>query len=413
MSPPLSVIRGSDALHALLAERCWDVRELDLAGFRRWLAHHLERWERDPVFAQRERIRNLRQRHPRLIALEKQHRRAAAADSATASHARLQQLATELVDAEKAIAGLTAAAREAAPEKREAVERKLESFHARRRLLRAEHMELIQQNPQRQALMWLEQELQQLRESIGLERAQQTLARLEKERGRRSGHRGRCFEHRTAQLIAAELVPELMRGATEGSSEGLQVLHGVTLGAARLELDHLVIRQSNEEEVAEVVAIIEAKRNINDMAHGFRRRQENLAWLTGDAAGYDPRAYRTGWFVSGHFERAAVHRQGERQFRFTRHSFRHFRRDPTSGLFLDRLYWITRRGPIWGLSSAALHRVGYRIASDRRWDPDDDKYLLQLMQWCRRLCHPTEAPDVLRSYQSTEQRARQILLAAG
>lgn len=411
MNSPPPVARGSKVLRHLLTDRCCDVRELELPDFRRWLAGHIERWERDAVFAQREKIRDLRQRHPRLVALEKELRHAAAVDSASASHARLRQLATELIGADKAIAGLTTAAQRSSPDKREAIESKLASFVARRRALRQEQLELVQKSAQRQTLIRLEQELQQLRHAVGLEREQQILAHLETERGRRSGHRGKSFEQRAAELVVAEIVPELTRSAADKTRGELQVLHGVTLGAARLELDHLVLWQAGEQQAAEVIAIAEAKRNINDIAHGFRRRQENLAWLTGDAAGYDPRDYRTGWFASGHFERAAVHRHEGREFRFTRQSFRHFRRDATSRFFLDRLYWITRRGPIWGLSGAALHRLAYRVATDRRWDPSDEDYLQQLMQWCRRLCHATETPDVLRTYLSTEQRARQILLA--
>lgn len=192
----------------------------------------------------------------------------------------------------------------------------------------------------------------------------------------------------------------------------MQVLRGVTLGAARMEIDGLVVRESaGPGEPLEVLAMVETKRNLNDLAHGFRHRQENLAWLTGDAAGYRPEMYRTRVFTSGHFDRPAVHRQQGREFLFTRDSFRIFRRDSASSQFFDSLYLITRPGPMWGLSGAALNRLSHRISTDPRWDLENPESMERLLNWCRRLTHPIETPDVLRMYASTESRARQILFA--
>jgi len=159
-----------------------------------------------------------------------------------------------------------------------------------------------------------------------------------------------------------------------------------------------------------VLALVEAKRNPNDLGHGFRRRQENLAWLTGDEAGYDPAAYRTRRFPSGHFDRAAVHeRDGERHV-LSRESFRRFARDPGTGMFLDHLYLVTRPGAVWGLGAAALSRIAHRVATDERWEPESDAYLRRLLRWCRSLAHEVETPDVLRLYAAGEARARQLLL---
>src|SRR4051794_41918216 len=56
----------------------FDLRTLDLAGFRRWLNLHLARWASDPAFVQRARVRDLRRAHPDLRPLEEDHRRAPA-----------------------------------------------------------------------------------------------------------------------------------------------------------------------------------------------------------------------------------------------------------------------------------------------------------------------------------------------
>ena len=89
-----------------------------------------------------------------------------------------------------------------------------------------------------------------------------------------------------------------------------------------------------------------------------------------------------------------------------------FRRDPAHDLFLDRLYFVTRAGPLWGVSTAALARLSYRVATDPHWQPDRDAYLRDFLRWCQALAEPTETPDVLRLYAGTVRRARQILLAS-
>src|SRR5262249_24549139 len=151
-------------------------------------------------------------------------------------------------------------------------------------------------------------------------------------------------------------------------------------------------------------------RNLNDLAHGFRLRQENLAWLTGDASAYDPEAHRTKVFRSGHFDREAVHNEGGEAFVLACESFRRFRRDPATGLFLGRLYFITRAGMMWGVSAAALGRIHSRVATDERWDPDSEAYLGGLLRWCQSLAEPLETPDVLRIYEAVPKQARQILV---
>ena len=60
MPEPAHVRRGIRALRRLLHEQTFDLRSLDLEGFRGWLDRQLVRWREDPVFLQRARIRDLR-----------------------------------------------------------------------------------------------------------------------------------------------------------------------------------------------------------------------------------------------------------------------------------------------------------------------------------------------------------------
>lgn len=406
------VTRGPDELRRLLAEQTLDLRGLDLQGFRRWLAGQLARWEKDPVFVQRVRMRDLRRAHPDLRRLERAWRRAAAADAATPEFARLCRLERELLGTGKAVSGLTAALERAAPEERPTLREKRDTFQARRRALEDEQARLVGACLPRQAFLRLDAELQQCRSVIGLEQEEGRLADLLKQQGRRSGHSGEAFEELALRLTRECIVPDLVPGGAEGGTEqGVRVLQGVTLGAARTEFDLLVVRPPfGLGDPVEVLAVVEAKRNPNDLGHGFRGRQENLAWLTVAADQYDPAHYRTRRFPSGHFDRPAVHRQDGDAFVLTRDSFRHFCPEPDEGVFLERLYFITRDGPLWGLATAALSRVAFRVATDVSWDPDREAYLARLLDWCRTLAGPVEAPDVLRLYAGAPARAGQLLV---
>ncbi len=177
------------------------------------------------------------------------------------------------------------------------------------------------------------------------------------------------------------------------------MLSGVTLGCARAELDQLIIRKPLKP-VAPVkaLAIVEAKRNINDLAHGFRLRQENISWLTGDADGYDPQLYRTSQYAQGHFDRTAAHEQDGETFLFDRSSFALFRRESDSGHYLKRLCFVTRAGPIYGVSAGQLSKLMHRVASDERWNQDSKLYWRSLHNWTRSLGREFESPEMLRLY---------------
>lgn len=412
MDSPIPVCRGVKALRRVLREQTCDLRELDEAGFRPWLERHLERWKQDAVFAQRVRIRDLRRSCPALAPLEQEYSRLADADAASSQFARLSQLDQELADTNRAIAGLTGALDRAVPERQPDLRRKLEAFRVQRQALEREQAERAEASSERQAVLRIERELRRLRAAIGLDLEEAYLATLLTERGRCGGRAGKTFEQAAVALAERIIVPDLLRHNRGPTARRVLVLQGVTLGAARLELDQLVVREPRRGgQPVEVLALVEAKRNINDLAHGFRQRQENLAWLTGETACYHPEDYRTRQFRTGHFDTEAVHNHHGETLVFTRRSFRRFRRDSDSGLYLDRLYFITRHGPAWGLRSAALERIGYRVATDEEWAPENEVYLRRLWRWGRSLANAWETPDVLRTYADPPRRGRQILFA--
>lgn len=406
----MTVDRGTEPIRRILDERTFDIRARAPAQLGEWLRPHLDRWSRDPAFAQRSRIRALRRAHPRLSELERAHRRALRDDEASTAFARLEALEREIADAGKAIEGLGGAMEGAGAERRAELERKRAGFAARRAAALEERARLEASSPERGRLRSAAAALEAARRESGVEEAEARLEELLRATGRGAGRAGRSFEEAALAATREHLLPELEAGA----GGAVRVLRGVGLGAARTEIDQLVVRTADSpEEPVEVLALVEAKRNPNDLAHGFRRRQENLAWLTGDAAGYDMAEYRTRGFPTGHFDRPAVHREEGGDYVLSRDSFRRFRRDATTGFFLDRLHLVTRPGRLWGLSSADLGRLSHRAATDLRWDPADRAYLADLLSWIHELADSLEAPDVLGLYASDEARARQVAWVEG
>ncbi len=360
----MEVERGRDVVEALLRERTTDLRRVDVEEFRAWLAGQLPGWRRDPVFAQRERIRDLRRACPRLRALERELRRAREADAASLAGARLGKLEDELRGVEQAIAGLTGASEDAGPERRVELIEKLAAFQARRATLEAERDARTEASPERTRLLRIEGELRRLRVECGVEEEEARLEPLLRAQGQRSGRSGGGFEETALQAVRTHLLPEL------GEPEAV-VLTGVKLGAAGTEIDQVIVRPGTP---VEVLAVVEAKHNPNDLGHGFTRRQADLAWLAGNRAAYDPARHVTRHFPTGHFDRPAVHEQ----YVFAPESFR----GP------QKLYFVTRPAPLTGLSGAAMGRLRHRVATA-------DTSPEELLAWCRTLAEPIEAPDVL------------------
>lgn len=410
LGPAFAVTRGVRVLRRVLGEGTFDLRGVDLGGFAEWIGRQVVRWERDPVFLQRRRVCELRRGSCELRAVERRYRKAVAADAASPVSARLRRLEGQLDGAAKAIAGLREALSRADAKKRAGLGEKLEAFRARRRSLLAEKRRLVRGSPERRALVVAGKELGRLRASLGLDEAEAELARLLKERGRRGGRSGTSFEE-TAEAVVREVVIRDLIGGRRGGGDGrVNVLRRVTLGAATVEFDLLVVRRAGRAGgPVEVLAAVEAKRNINDLAHGFRRRQGDLAWLTGDVGEADLSAHRTRTFPSGRFDREAVHREGGEEFVFGPESFRGFRRDAATGLFLEGLYLVTRAGALWGVSSAALGRIAHRVAM-AGWDPSDEARVRRLFEFCRGLCEAVETPHVLGVYAGDAKRAKRLLV---
>ncbi|HKB04368.1 MAG TPA: hypothetical protein VKD90_19245, partial [Gemmataceae bacterium] len=192
--PPGDLIRNPKELRSLLAERTLDLRALDLAGFRRWLDMQIARWQTEPVFVQRARIRDLRTAHPVLRDMEKAYRLAERADAATPQAAPLAELDRERHNADKAVAGLMEAIDQADPSLLPSLEAKLGLFITRQQAVEAERAALVESSPERQALLTALSELDAFRSAVGLDREEARLVELQTGHGRGAGRAGTNFE---------------------------------------------------------------------------------------------------------------------------------------------------------------------------------------------------------------------------
>jgi hypothetical protein len=210
MNPTARIIRSASELRRLLQEQTSDIRSLDVDGFHTWLARHEARWQSDPVFIQRARIRDLRKAHPELVALERRHRQAVGEDEASPQFPRLEWLEQALIDTRKAISGLTAALGDASPERQPVLQEKLRVFLTQENSLVEEQGQLIAASHQRQSRLRIQAELQRLRMAIGLDREDAALQRLLKEQGRRAGKAGESFEDLALLITQQTILSDLL-----------------------------------------------------------------------------------------------------------------------------------------------------------------------------------------------------------
>ena len=397
---PLPVVhRGPDALNALLEAYPTDVRALDSAGYREWVHARIAEVRHDPVFIERAAIRDLLRTHRRKLRYRQRRiAQARAAYVACGCAPSLHKLENELHKVRQGVAGLAQAVSEG-----RADPAKLAAFTARAETLSAELDEQRSGCQERLKLDQAKASLDAFESEIGLPPAQARLAELQRKQGRQGSSRGRRFEALSERILLRDVVPEL----TAEDAAPLVCISGATLGCARGEFDHLLVRSRGEDPV-EVVAMVEAKRNPNDLAHGFRLRQENLAWFTDQREGFDRAQYRNSVYPTGRFDRIVEHVHEGVTYRFGPSSFEGFYRDPDTGDFLERLWFVTERRRLLGVSSEERSRVLAKLSTDVSVDLSNPISLARTRGWVQRIVGPLQARHVLQRY-ATEARARQIV----
>ncbi|MEN0065090.1 MAG: hypothetical protein AAGA48_23305 [Myxococcota bacterium] len=359
-------------------------------AFLDWLTGLVCRALYDESFRLRLEIRSIWRDHPELVAARARLTEAEKADRASPLHEELEQTARLLRGAERAVEGLTMAVIEG----RSDDEAKLVRYEQDVEALKAKLARQEAASPTRAMVQEVRQQVDKGASATGLHEKRAELRALEQARGRGTGRAGRRFEDHGATTLEATLLPRLR---SDGHTP--QLLRGVTLGCARGEWDGLVV-EATMKNPTRVLAMVEFKRNPDDLAHGFALRQENLAWLHGLEARYSPEAYRTQRYADGHF-RGPVTEAG---FTFTRESFEGLERDAATGDVLEGLVFVTHDRPLSGLSSRDRHRLLGRIASELDLDwSDPDALVTAVRSWLDPATLRTA--DVLQRYVSAGLRS--------
>jgi hypothetical protein len=403
--------KGVRFLRKYLRENRHDFREMSLEEFKLWVASEISHKNHDPVFLQRCKVRDIKKKHSEpLISLEKALQEAIQHLDACVHKQRLEELEQGMENSRKAIEGLTQAVKNSTGEKRTACKEKLRYYKTRWANLKKEWQLLLKATPEKRELLRASAELSTFREKIGLTQEEQYLDNIVHKSAHQSTKAGSTFEDMAFLVISQEIIPIATKNLRIKKKQKAKVLSQVTLGCARAEIDYMVILPPAEEGApAQVLAIVEVKRNINDIVHGFLLRQENLRWFTGDKGGYDAAIYRTKLFQTGHFDRVAMHEQNGEKFSFDKSSFQHFHKDEKTTHFLDNLFFVTSRRRLLGMNSGEYAKIIYKIGMDTEFDLENSAYMEKLFLYAKNMLSPFQTREVLELYASQIKWGRQLL----
>lgn len=389
------------------------IASMSLPEFREWLQQRIQHASRSELFRGRCRIRSLEKQHRRRLQDRKRRLKAATADwKASPLFGEFQELIVRQRSLQKAVEGLTQAVAEgrADADKLQQFEQQLQQVSDRRK-------QILKSSAEAKRVQAAEASSKKLKSEIGLTEAIEDAVEDAAEIGAAASRSGDRFE-----VVSADAVQQCLRPVFEAQLHNdptaeLITLHGATLGCARGEFDHLLVISRGDDVAVEVLAVVEAKRNINDLPHGFRLRQENLAWFVNDAQGFDADQYRTSAFPNGTFDRPVLHRHEDRQLMFAPESFQRFATTADCGYRLQGLCFVTERRRLLGMTSAELSRLMHVAATDPRVTLDDQFQLTISDTVLKRLRaeiftdNRLQTYDVLNFYAASDSLASQIIFA--
>ncbi len=379
--------------------------QMDLDSFRVWLLQQIAAKENDPIFVLRCKIRDLQKANwETWRQLQHQLNETEYHWLNCSNYQRIKNLEHRIIGLQKAVAGLQQAVLNCPDHKKEDMVLKLGNYERELSACSMEQQTLIRNTPEQQTWLQAQKEFEAFGQHIGIPALEAQLQQLNQQQGQNATEAGSKFEKTVAEIVEKYIV----KLVHPNSAYPVNILSQVTLGCARSELDYVIVQAPKEEEPVQILAIVEVKRNPNDIAGGFFIRQENLAWFTRDSQGYDPQQYRTREFLDGHFDRPAYHHQNRQSFMFTAESFQNFTRSKNQ-YFMDRLFFITQQRRLYGLNSDEYSRLMYRVSSDIFFDIDNSICLSQLFDWTQNMRAPLQSIHVLEMF-ARQLFAKQIFL---
>ena len=153
---------------------------------------------------------------------------------------------------------------------------------------------------------------------IGLTKEEERLEPLKRQTGLFSGMVGKQFEMAALKVMEDYVFADLRERESGdvhlAATQPLVLLSNLTMGTG-FELDQLVILPAeNSEEPVEVLALVEVKRNVNDVCRSFIQLQKVLNWCTGARDRYGAEEHINKSNRSGHFERPIYHEEEGKRY---------------------------------------------------------------------------------------------------
>jgi len=208
---------------------------------------------------------------------------------------------------------------------------------------------------------------------VGLTSAQQFQTDAQKDSGSGRNNRGKSFESQAVEIVRNCLLPYLAEKHNVPVEEMI-IVQNIRLGMASAngstaEIDSFVCIRNGACPKPKgthviVLAIVEVKRNPDDIGHAFVNYQAPLAWLTGTSDPTDTARWICKTYPKGIFDRPFIQVHQNEPLVFTQDSFKKLRSRPITSImppdmqssfeastgsklhFVDDLYFIVKDGPI-------------------------------------------------------------------
>jgi len=171
-------------------------------------------------------------------------------------------------------------------------------------------------------------------DEIGLNLAIQNATALSSKGGDGRNSRGKNFESRARLLLEELLVPSIA-DKYGYDKDDVFIVQNMKLGMASIkgtcsELDCMICVRSERPltldvkpkgTFCKVLAIIEVKRNPDDIGEAFAGYQQSLSWLSGIKEAYEPESWITKAYPNGHFSKPFMQDWNGESLIFTSESF--------------------------------------------------------------------------------------------
>ena len=230
---------------------------------------------------------------------------------------------------------------------------------------------------------------------VGLTSAEKFKSDAQKDSGSGRNVRGKSFESQAVEIVRSCLLPYLAEKHNVPVDDML-IVQNLRLGMASAngstaEIDSFVCVRNGacpkpRGTHVTVLAIVEVKRNPDDIGHAFVNYQAPLAWLTGQSDPSDTARWVCKTYPKGIFDRPFIQvHQGE-PLVFTKDSFKKLTSRPITSImppdmqssfeastgsklhFVDDLYFIVKDGPVDCMISRSVATVLSLIADCEELD---------------------------------------------